>query len=202
MCCPRCLDPDFKELCDTCKKRDVDFKLICFGIYYGWENWVDVKKNGKWDPFSSLILNNKPYKKRSKKNKEKIGKKFASLLRWLIIEEKKINIKDFAMIVPIPTNRSSNQVDLFGEPLSELLGLEYKTYLLRKNKDSSYEYTGPKLNGENLILLDDVYSGNKGTIETNTKNLLENGAGEILSVVLARTLEISRYHYPILRKKQ
>lgn len=212
--CPFCLGESQEDACPSCLKKK-GFNLIALGCYYSYKEWVRITGEASWDWFSSKLLSLKPDKPTSKEDKSKFGKISANLLSWFLVNEKKIDISKYSALIPIPSSHKDNQVDYFGVPLSEMLKIEYKTSLLQRTSEKAYVYTGASaelfgtardqldvhsahiqsemdLGGKNFILLDDIRTGKKNTMEKNVKLLKENEAGEILAVVLARTTSLLR----------
>ncbi|NHI93223.1 MAG: hypothetical protein EAX96_12040 [Candidatus Lokiarchaeota archaeon] len=199
--CPKCLDPRHPSICPTCEKDTLNFNLLSLGIYYSKDQYKKpIKgkiKKYESDPFSEQILDLKPSRKNFIKEETRIstGEKFAKLLEWLIIEEKKIEKDKYSFIVPVPSDKEFNQIDYFGKPLSELLELDYNDELLKRSGEDRYEFIGKYLNNINIIVLDDIFTGVKGTIHKCVHELIKNGASEILGIVLGRTLSIEKNYF-------
>ena len=168
-------------------------------------NW---KRNflfgSNWDKFSSYIFQFKGIEKKTGKplasQEEKIerGEKFANLLHWLIKNQDSFNIDDYSMVIPAPTTKEINHVQYYGEPLAKLLDLNYINDLLEKKGTSHFNYKGKQMvNHPNIILLDDIYTGKNGTLEKNSKLLRDNGAGNIICIVLGKTTHIEELDYDL-----
>jgi ComF family protein len=152
-------------------------------------------------PVQSLIHNLKYGQMKS------IGKTYGNILGENIIKNLKI---DFDLIIPVPLHRSKrrergyNQSDYISSGLEQILKLEVinkclkrvrytktQTKLTREERKENVsnafklneKFTG-RLNGKNIVLVDDVITTGATILEC-ARILKENGCGKILTCSIA-----------------
>jgi len=132
-----------------------------------------------------------------------LGKFLAKIFVSKIDLEK---LKNFDLVVPIPLHKNKleergfNQSEIFASFISKKLNLRMKRILIKKfetlpqaelkKEDRLKNVKGvfevrKKLNGENIILVDDVYTTG-ATLKEAFKILKSNGAGRIVFVTFSR----------------
>lgn len=117
---------------------------------------------------------------------------------------------DIHLVVPIPLStrrlneRGYNQIDTFGQPLSEKMDLPYSLSALMRMRETDYQVglnyaqrwqnmrgsfgaDSARVKGKRILLLDDIITTG-ATMEFASEALLEAGAKDVYVLTIARTM--------------
>ena len=188
---PGAFDPEFPKetaYCSDCERHRFAFALArSFGLYEGQlVHAVLLLKHEQIEP---------------------LGKWFAQQLAGVIRREADRIACD--LVVPVPLHiqrareRGYNQVDVFGRPLSRLLGLPYRPVLLVRSRPRPEKHLlhneerweavrgafamrkGGRVDNLRILLLDDVMTTG-ATLDACSRALREAGAKSVVGLTLAR----------------
>ena len=115
---------------------------------------------------------------------------------------------EFDLLVPVPLSkkrineRGYNQSELIANPLSEFIGIEYRTDVLRRDKNTRHQAglrnyermtnvknafsTSDYAEGKSVIIFDDIYTTG-ATVDECARALKLAGAGKIIGLTLSIT---------------
>ena len=197
--CPSCgQESVIGEYCPNCKDNFALTGIMAVGDY-GNENLKMVIKNYKYKfikdlsyPLSMILisfLKNNFLSNPILKNKNKKTNPNDWLILFIPLTERRKRWRGF------------NQSELLAEKISQRLGLKLSTNLKKKknstaqamldknsrlyNLTEDFEWRGPNLNGQKILIIDDVYTTGS-TLNEATKELKKHQAGEIWGLVLAK----------------
>lgn len=124
------------------------------------------------------------------------------------LEGIKYMLGEFDMLVPVPLSkrrineRGYNQAELIAKPLAEVIGIEYRDDILRRDKNTRHQAglrnyermtnvrgafsAADGAVGKDIIIFDDIYTTGS-TIEECAKTLKSAGAGKIIGLTLSIT---------------
>lgn len=208
--CDKCSLPleSKSSCCDDCSTIDYHFDVACtVGLYFKWGYDGDLSyiEQPNDDSLSTHIR----YLKNSKNFSS--NKKWAiplGLAMVLCIENRFSELKSADIIVPVPqhsdsiTKRGYNQSEEIAKVVSKKIGIEIRTDILykvsnvkmiRKNLQERRELVKEayesdiKLNGENVLLIDDTFTTGSNLDEC-AKVLKYNGASNVCVMVAGRTV--------------
>lgn len=130
-------------------------------------------------------------------------------LMYEFLKDLKLN-EDFNLMTSVPLSRKRfyergfNQTELLAQPLAAKLGIPFSPNCVfktrntkkqstvrsfsqkRENVRDAYLADRPKIDGKNILLVDDIFTTGS-TIESCSKELLDKGAEHITIITLAKT---------------
>lgn len=184
--CKRCGKPGSDRYCPACHHFDFAFDAVrSWAVYQS-----ELRK-------AILVLKHR--------RNEGLALQFVSPLRQLLAKQ----TWSFDAIVPIPLGhnrlqtRGYNQVDLFAEPLAQVLGKPYMATLLTRRHATLPQFeldaqkrwenlmgsfvAGPEAAGQRVLLVDDIMTTG-ATLSAAAQALKAAGAEEVFAVTIARTM--------------